>query len=175
VGRSLRTGHKDVAIQAKMATFRMGTSMRHLPLDVKHGMKDSSVQDKIDALIARFYSAFDNRGDATPRPEKLTDCFMERATIARRSSTGADLYTVVEFVTPRVELLTQGALLSFHEWEVSSATQIFGGIAARVSRYCKSGVLNGDEYSGSGTKCFHLIDVGIAWRIASLAWVDDNA
>jgi hypothetical protein len=138
-------------------------------------MNDSNVQNQIDALIARFYSAFDNRNGATPRPTALTDCFTDRATIARRSPTGAELYTVVEFVTPRVELLTQGTLLSFHEWEVSSATQIFGGIAARVSRYCKSGVLNGADYSGSGTKCFHLIDMGLGWRIASLAWVDDNA
>ncbi len=138
-------------------------------------MKDSNTQDKIDVLIGRFYSAFDNRNGATPEPTALTECFAQKATIARHSNTEAELYTVGEFATPRIELLTQGALLNFHEWEVSSTTQIFGGIAARISRYCKSGLFNGDDYSGSGTKCFHLIEMGSSWRIASLAWVDDNA
>jgi hypothetical protein len=138
-------------------------------------MKDSSVQNKIDVLIVRFYSAFDNRNGASPHLAELTDCFTEKATIARRSNAGAELYTIEEFATPRIELLTQGALLNFHEWETSSTTQIFGGIAARISRYSKAGALNGAHYSGSGTKCFHLIDVGVGWRIASLAWVDDDA
>jgi hypothetical protein len=138
-------------------------------------VEDSDVQDKIDILIGRFFSAFDNRDGARPRLADLTDCFTEKATVVRRSRAGTDLYTVEEFVRPRIELLTQGALVHFHEWEVSSATQIFDGIAARISRYCKSGLLDGSEYSGSGTKCFHLVELGCGWRIASLAWVDDNA
>jgi hypothetical protein len=72
-------------------------------------------------------------------------------------------------------LLTQGALLHFHEREISSTTQIFDGIATRTSRYSKSGLLDGNDYSGSGTKCFQLVDLGTGWRIAALAWVDDNA
>jgi hypothetical protein len=136
-------------------------------------MEGSSIQDKIDVLVARFFSFFDNRNGARPHLADLTDCFTEKATIVRRSNAGAELCTVSEFVTPRIQLLTQGALLHFHEWEVSSTTQIFDGIAARISRYYKSGLLNGREYSGSGTKCFHLVDMGFGWRISSLAWVDD--
>jgi hypothetical protein len=81
---------------------------------------------------------------------------------------------VGEFANPRIELLTHGKLLDFNEWEISSTTQIFNGIAARTSRYSKSGLLNGSDYSGSGTKCFQLVELGVGWRIASLAWVDDN-
>lgn len=138
-------------------------------------MENSWVQEKIDVLIARFFSTFDSRNGARPHLGDVIDCFAEKATIVRCSNTGVELYTVGEFAAPRIELLTRGGLLDFYEWEVSSATQIFGGIAARTSRYCKSGVLNGNEYSGSGTKCFHLVDLGCDWRIASLAWVDDNA
>jgi len=137
-------------------------------------MNDSRVQTDIDVLIVRFFSAFDNRNGASPRLSDLTDCFTDRATIVHRSNTGAEINTVEEFASPRIKLLTQGTLLQFHEWEVSSATQIFDGIAARTSRYCKSGLLNGNEYSGSGTKCFHLVELGVGWRVASLAWVDDN-
>jgi hypothetical protein len=138
-------------------------------------MDDSGAQRKIDALVANFFSAFDNRDGATPRLADLINCFTDKATIVRRSDSGAELYTVREFALPRIELLTQGALLRFHEKEISSTTQIFDGIATRTSRYTKSGLLDGNDYSGSGTKCFQLVDLGPDWRIASLAWVDDNA
>ena len=136
-------------------------------------MEDSLAQDRIDTLVARFFAAFDNRNDVRPDLANVTSCFTEKATIVRRANTGAELYTVKEFANPRIELLTHGMLLHFHEWEVSSTTQIFDGIAARISRYCKSGRLNGDDYSGSGTKCFQLVELDLGWRIASLAWVDD--
>lgn len=137
-------------------------------------MEASSAEAKIDNLIARFFSVFDNRDGARPRLADLTDCFTEKATIARRSNAGTDLYTVEEFAAPRIELLTQGALLNFHEWEISAATQIFDGIAARTSRYQKAGWLNDKAYSGAGTKCFHLVELTLGWRITSLAWVDDQ-
>jgi len=138
-------------------------------------MDDSGAQGKIDALVANFFSAFDNRDGATPCPADLIDCFTEKATIVRRSDSGVELYTVREFVLPRIALLTQGALLHFHEREISSTTQIFDGIATRTSRYAKSGFLDGNDYSGLGTKCFQLVEMGTRWRIASLAWVDDDA
>jgi len=138
-------------------------------------MEDSLARKKIDAVVVRFFSAFDNRDGATPRLADLIDCFTDKATIVRRSDGGAELYTVKEFALPRIQLLTQGALLDFHEREISSTTQIFDGIATRTSRYRKSGLLDGNDYSGSGTKCFQLVDLGSGWRIASLAWVDDNA
>jgi len=131
-------------------------------------------EGKIDALIARFFSAFDNRHGAVPRLAAITGCFADKAVIARRFDSGVELCTVREFADPRIALLTQGALRDFHEWEVSSTTQIFGGIAARISRYAKAGMQNGNDYSGSGSKCFQLVDTAIGWRIVSLAWVDDE-
>ena len=138
-------------------------------------MEDSLARKKIDAVVVRFFSAFDNRDGATPRLADLIDCFTDKATIVRRADGRTELYTVEEFALPRIELLTRGALLDFHEREISSTTQIFDGIATRTSRYSKSGMLDGSNYSGSGTKCFQLVDLGSGWRIASLAWVDDNA
>lgn len=138
-------------------------------------MDDSGAQGKIDALVANFFSAFDNRDGAIPRLVDVINCFTDKATIVRRSESGAELYTVRKFALPRIKLLTQGALLHFHESEISSTTQIFGGLATRTSRYSKSGLLDGNDYSGSGTKCFQLVDLGPGWRIVSLAWVDDNA
>jgi hypothetical protein len=138
-------------------------------------MKNSGVQGKIDELVADFYSAFDNRDGATPQLDRLTNCFANKATIVCRSAAGALVHTVDEFALPRIALLSHGELLDFHEWETSSTTQVFDGIATRTSRYSKAGMLNGADYAGSGTKCFQLVDLGSVWRIASLAWVDDRA
>ena len=129
---------------------------------------------EIDALIARFFSVFDNRDGATPRLADLEECFTDKATIVRRSAAGADVYTVSEFGLPRIALLTEGELRGFHEWETSATTQMFAGIATRTSRYSKSGTMDGKPYAGSGTKCFHLVDLGAGWRISALAWVDDE-
>jgi hypothetical protein len=132
-------------------------------------------QEAIDELVVRFFSVFDNRNGAKPRLADLTACFAEKASVARHSDAGAELSTVVEFAGPRIDLLCQGTLIDFHEWEVSSTTQIFDGIATRTSRYSKAGLLNGKAYRGSGTKCFHFVNLGAGWGITSLVWVDDSA
>jgi hypothetical protein len=135
---------------------------------------ESADRRKLDALIARFFSAFDNREGALPRVADLIDCFTDKAIVVRRFAGGADLYTVREFALPRIQLLTGGSLLHFHEWETGSTTQLLDGIATRTSRYSKSGLLDGKDYSGSGTKCFQIVHLDTEWRIASLAWVDDD-
>lgn len=132
-------------------------------------------QELIDSLIARFFSAFDNRDGKTPAQADLVECFTDKATIARRTPSGVEIYTLDEFVVPRIALLTHGALLDFHETEISATTEQFGGIATRTSWYTKSGLLDGKDYAGSGTKCFQLVEGDSGWRIASLAWVDDSA
>ncbi len=137
-------------------------------------MNDALARREIDALIAEFFAAFDNRGDARPQIATVTQCFAGRAVVVRHDREAAEFYTVLEFAAPRIKLLTEGALVQFHEWEESSSTEVFGGIAARVSRYSKAGILDGKAYSGSGTKCFHLVETGMGWRISSLAWVDDG-
>jgi hypothetical protein len=133
-----------------------------------------TAESKIDALIARFFSAFDNRHGAKPELAAITGCFTEKATVVRRFDSAVELCTVREFADPRIALLTQGALRDFHEWEISATTHVFRGIAVRTSRYAKAGLLNGNDYAGSGTKCFQLVDMDVGWRIASLAWVDDD-
>ena len=120
-------------------------------------MNDSTAQKEIDVLVSKFFSAFDNRNGTTPCLADLIDCFTDKATIVRRSDGTAELYTVREFAIPRIKLLTEGSFLHFHEREISSETQIFDGIAIRTSRYSKSGLLDGKDYSGSGTKCFQLV------------------
>jgi hypothetical protein len=138
-------------------------------------MTETYARRMIDAVVGRFFAAFDNRLGVRPEPGPLIDCFANKATIVRYSPEGADLYTVIEFALPRIELLCGGTLLEFHEWEISASTDVYHGIATRTSRYRKSGILDGTDYFAAGTKCFQLVDIGTGWRIAALAWVDDPA
>jgi hypothetical protein len=135
---------------------------------------DPGVQAEIDALIARFFRAFDNRARA-PAIDDVTDCFADKAVIARHDGNGTELYTPREFAAPRIALLLGGSLRDFCETEAESTTRIVGGIATRTSRYVKSGLLDGGPYQGAGTKLFHLVRLERGWRISSLAWEDDGA
>lgn len=137
-------------------------------------MTQPCAQEEIDKLIAAFFSAFDNRAGSEPRLSEILDCFSGRAVIARSVGSGTQICTPMEFATPRIELLTSGKLVDFHEDETSSTTQIFGNLAVRTSRYRKVGLLDGTAYAGAGSKCFQLVALDSDWRILSLAWIDDE-
>jgi hypothetical protein len=138
-------------------------------------MEQVGAQVEIDKLVAGFFSAFDNRNGVAPGLSTLLGYFAEKAVIARSSGLDVQLYTAAEFALPRIELLSGGTLVNFHEAETSSTTNIFGAIAMRTSRYRKAGLLNGSPCVGVGTKSFQLVALGSGWRIASLAWADDEA
>lgn len=136
-------------------------------------MKDSRDQENIDDLIRAFFSLFDNRGGRVPLQVEITDLFAEKAVIAKHHGGQCELYSPAEFAQPRVALLKSGALIDFHEWEEEFSTHIVGEIAARTSRYAKSGLHNGAPYAGSGTKFFQLAKFARGWRIVALTWIDD--
>ena len=138
-------------------------------------MTQSYAQEEIDKLIAAFFSAFDNRTGSEPRLTAVLGCFADKAVIARSVGPAIQIYTAMEFATPRIELLTSGTLVDFHETETSSSTNILGSLATRTSRYRKAGLLDGAPCAGVGTKFFQLVALDSGWRILSLAWIDDEA
>jgi hypothetical protein len=129
---------------------------------------------RIDAVIGRFFAAFDNRAGRVPELECLSALFAGKAVVAIHSASGPVICSVEEFARPRIELLSSGRLVDFFEWETTAETQIVGPMAARKSRYSKSGALDGSPYSGSGTKLFQLALAGAEWRIVALSWFDDE-
>ena len=138
-------------------------------------MADADAEADIDAVVARFFLAFDNRGGRRPRMDDIACCFAEGAVVVRHALGRTEMLAVPAFAAPRIDLLSSGDLVEFHEWEVESSTRVFGGIASRTSRYGKRGLLQGSTYSGSGTKLFHLACSDSTWLITSLAWMDDPA
>jgi len=137
-------------------------------------MTPSDDRAQIDEIIANFFGAFDNRANRIPSLEKLAGLFVPGAIITRDTGARCEHYSVKRFAEPRVQLLTSGELIEFHEWETESSTKIVGLIAVRESRYRKEGVLKGGPYVGSGQKFFQLSRLDTEWRITAVAWSDDT-
>ncbi len=137
------------------------------------GADDAQDHAEIDALIAAFYGAFDNRGGRATPVEALRDMFLPEAIVTRVAGSGTDTMTVDSFIAPRARMLSDGTLTDFHEWETHAHTQVLRDIACRHSTYEKRGLHQGAPYDGGGAKLFQLVRTLRGWRIASIAWEDD--
>lgn len=137
-------------------------------------MNAAAALERIDAVIASFYAAFDNRDDRMPGFETLARLFAPGAIVVRDTGQQCERYEVREFIEPRLRLLAGGSLVDFHEWETEASTEIAGLVAARSSRYEKLGLLDGKRYSGSGRKFFQLGRFDAAWLITAVAWSDET-
>jgi len=125
----------------------------------------------IDLVTAEFFSAFDNRGGKTPDVTRIRRLVLPSGIIVK---TGPEftVYTLDEFIEPRQQLLTDGRLIEFSEWETAERTEIAGDIASRFSDYQKSGTLDGKPLEGGGTKTIQLVRTPEGWRITALSWHD---
>ncbi|MET7743479.1 DUF4440 domain-containing protein [Streptomyces sp. NPDC005385] len=126
---------------------------------------------EIDALTAEFFGAFDNRGGTAADVARIRRLVLPGGVIVK---TGPEFtaYTVDEFVEPREQLLTDGRLTEFHEWETSERTDIAGDVAARFGEYRKAGILDGEPFEGGGTKAIQFVRTPDGWRIAAFSWYD---
>ena len=129
-------------------------------------------QEKIDTLITAFFAIFDNHASKIPDFATLEEMFISGASIIKRDGDQLEKMSVPEFILPRKELLTNGSLVEFHEWEIAQETFMTMGIATRICSYGKKGLLNGEPYAGQGEKHIQLILTVQGWKIASILWED---
>ena len=137
-------------------------------------MTDTEDQAQIDALMARFYGAFDNRQGRVPQADDMCSLFTDSAVITQHRDDGrCEFHTPDDFVHPRIALLTEGSLTDFHEWEETSDTRIIGRVASRSSHYAKQGLLKGACCAGQGSKLFQLVKLEDGWCIVAMSWISD--
>ncbi|MEA2165298.1 MAG: hypothetical protein QOK37_3425 [Thermoanaerobaculia bacterium] len=134
----------------------------------------SEAKAEIDQLAESFFGLFSNRGGITPDLERIFELFVPQGVIAKCTSSDPEISTLREFITPRQDLLTNGALTEFSEAETAERTQIFGNIATRVSTYQKRGVLDGTPFTARGMKSFQFVKTSQGWRILSVNWDDER-
>ncbi|NKI68882.1 DUF4440 domain-containing protein [Collimonas pratensis] len=131
-------------------------------------------QSEIDALVRAFFSVFTNKNGARPEVDAIHRMFIPQGLIIKCHGDHREIYTLQQFIAPRLQLLTSGQLTDFQEQEVSARTDIFGGIAQRYSVYEKSGVLDGQAFHAYGVKTLQLIRMEDGWKMVSLAWEDER-
>jgi hypothetical protein len=130
-------------------------------------------KSEIDAVTAEFYSAFDNRGGKPADVDRIRRLMLPGGVIVVTRPTYT-AFTVEEFIAPREQLLSDGRLVEFSEWETAEHTEITGDLATRLGEYAKSGLFNGEPYEGTGTKSMQFVRTPDGWRIASFAWFDHS-
>ncbi|MEZ4318283.1 MAG: DUF4440 domain-containing protein [Myxococcota bacterium] len=109
----------------------------------------------IQAVIAGFFAAFDNR-DRAPDGADLRALLTDDARIRQVTPDGVRTMDVDAFLAPRLALLS-GRLQAFHEWPTTGYTDRHGSVASHVCRYAKEGLLDGAPYAGTGWKAFQLV------------------
>lgn len=133
-----------------------------------------SDDEAIAEVVAAFFAAFRSGPDAAARVERLREVLLPGAVVVRTCGTEPLLYDVDAFLAPRAELLASGRLRDFREWETSGRTEVFGDVASHTCTYAKSGVQEGEPFTGSGAKVLQLVRTGEGWRITAAAWDDDR-
>jgi len=140
-------------------------------LKMKPQCKQES-NDGIDTLIQLFYRSFNNK-DYQVNLQCLEDLFCPEAVIINHNNTPIKVNEFQTFITPRQKMFDDGKIVDFLEWESAATTQVFGNIAQRMSRYGKSGFINGECIDSRGSKLFQLMRINDSWKIVALSWIDD--
>ena len=131
-------------------------------------------EQEINQLTKRFFSLFTNVNGQKAKVRDLEEFFLSSGIIINNTSDTPAVYSRDSFIEPREKLLSSGALIDFEEWETSHQMQIHHNIANRTCKYEKSGILNGEKFSGRGTKMMQFIKIDDRWILTSVIWTDER-
>jgi hypothetical protein len=127
----------------------------------------------IDAIVAAFFAAFCNVEGLAPTSSVYGLC-LPQAVVIKAVGAVPEIYSLREFIEPRIELLRGGELTGFREWEIDRTMTIDGNIAQRRSTYGKSGVASGRPFVTRGVKNFQFVRLPGGWKISAVAWDDES-
>ncbi|WP_405506557.1 GNAT family N-acetyltransferase [Streptomyces cyaneofuscatus] len=136
---------------------------------------EAAVRAELDRLMGVFVDAFTNTGGRRPDLGVIRDVFVPEGRIMANVGDEPVIYDLDGFIAPRQEMLTDGTLTEFSEWEVCERTEVFGSIAHRFSEYRKSGYHRGEWFEGGGHKTTQFLRTPVGWKMSSLAWDDAPA
>lgn len=129
---------------------------------------------EVEELVRAFFAAFVSGSDAGPRMEALRRLFIAEAVIVRTCGSEPEAYDLDGFIAPREALLSGGRLVDFREWELSGRTEVFGDLAHHLSTYAKSGIQDGQPFTGRGVKSIQCVRTSRGWRISAAVWDDER-
>lgn len=126
----------------------------------------------INQLTKSFYKLFTNTGNQQADWKLIYELCIKEAVIIKKIELNEEIFTLLSFIEPRKQILTDGTLTEFEEMEIKDETHIIGNIAQRWSTYSKKGYLKGIYFEEKGNKLFQFIKTKNGWKICSLVWED---
>jgi hypothetical protein len=120
-------------------------------------------------LLHDFFRAVSFEPGERPDYDAIHGLFVPGGLLAKAPG----VWTVAEFIAPRLAAVESGALTQFHESERSGQTQEFGNVAQRWSVYDKRGVQDGVAFAAAGRISTQFVRTPSGWRITSMAWDDE--
>jgi RimJ/RimL family protein N-acetyltransferase len=135
----------------------------------------SATVDKlsIDQITTEFFNLFTNARQQKPALDKIHYICMPETIILKKIIGKEEVFTIEQFIEPRIEILSNGTLTEFEEYELSEDTRVVNNIAQRFSKYQKKGYLNGIYFEVTGNKLFSYVKTEKAWKIVSIVWEDN--
>ncbi|MGA1522904.1 MAG: hypothetical protein ACO4CZ_02935 [Planctomycetota bacterium] len=140
------------------------------------GMADSDEVRAIQAIVEDVYVVVSGERGADRPWDRLAQHFLEgaRLTLSRPTAEGsfvARSFTPEEFIENARRSSEQRA---FHESPLVTRVLQFQGVAVAISSY-EARVGDVVEPSFRGVNTFQLVRTAEGWRIASIAWSDEDA
>ena len=109
-----------------------------------------------------------------PKIRNIKNLFLNDGILINATPDEPIIYDLEGFIQPREEILTNGVLTNFSEWETAQKTEIFGKMAYRTCDYEKSGEMNGEPFIGKGKKMMHFVKLQNRWVLSSVIWSDNH-
>lgn len=131
-------------------------------------------KQEIDHITKLFFDIFTNTNGRMVDADQINKVCIPETVIVAKAKDEEVVYDLKGFMEPRIKILTDGTLTDFTEYETKEETSIIGNIAQRISKYEKSGTLNGKAFKGQGNKMFSFVKTKEGWRICGLVWEDEN-
>jgi len=134
---------------------------------------DGATRAELAARMADFFGAVSFEAGGSPPYERLHDLFVPGGLLIRNTGPEPEITGVAEFIEPRQRLVTSGQLSWFEETELGETTEIFGGIAHRLSPYQKRGCTDGVDFAARGVISTQFVHTPDGWKITAMAWDDE--
>jgi ketosteroid isomerase-like protein len=128
--------------------------------------------EQFAAVVDAFFAAVSFHEGSTPAYERLRELVVPGGQLIKNSGDAPEVATVDEFIQSRQALVDSGELTSFAEFETHAITEVFGGVAHRMSTYGKHGVANGASFTAVGVITTQFVLTPVGWLISSMAWDD---
>jgi ketosteroid isomerase-like protein len=131
--------------------------------------------EQLASVINAFFAAVSFDEGSSPAYEGLRELIVPGGRLIKNSGDVPELATVDAFIESRQALVGAGELTSFAEFETHAITEVFGGVAHRLSTYGKRGFANGEPFGADGVITTQFVLTPAGWLISSMAWDDERA